>query len=454
MLVAHEEGLLRRLDKPVHVVEALGLGACEPLEDAEDHQRGEALGRRRHAEHPALPQPHLQGTQDERALALEVGEPQRTARRLELARHLTREVAAVEVVEPRAGETIESTGERGVAEEAAELGLRGARHVDLGEARHVLELRAFGNVGLHLRARRGKAVPRVVRGVLQEPRERQAPAPRGRARVPPASPRRRRRRQGLRARRAPGSTRRARAPGRTRRWRAPRPRRTRRCRRALRRSWRRARSCRRRGCSYADRRRRWSPPPPSPRARCHPRAAPRAPPRPQGDAAPRPCRASPAPSRSSPFLNCPRRIAAAHKAGARTWSSALTRRSVAAADLVGQPRRDGGGERLGARPLGQAFRHDPRAVGLGAHGARQESAPRTRRQVSSRTASRISRRSWRRRRRSIGWMAVTRPSSGIPRNTQPSALRHAPARPPSATPGPNALARVSAVAGLAAPVLT
>ena len=45
--VAHPEGALGRLDQPVDVVEAFRLADPQPLEQRQDDQRGEPLGRRR-----------------------------------------------------------------------------------------------------------------------------------------------------------------------------------------------------------------------------------------------------------------------------------------------------------------------------------------------------------------------------------------------------------------------
>ena len=124
----------------MQVIEAFGLGDAQPLEQREDHQRGEALGRRRRVEHGAGLERDRQRLGERRAAALEIGARHRAADAFEIGGDLAPDIAAIEIVEPGMREMVEGGGKRGLLEGRAGVGRLAVHQERLREARHVLEL--------------------------------------------------------------------------------------------------------------------------------------------------------------------------------------------------------------------------------------------------------------------------------------------------------------------------
>ena len=116
--IAHPECLLRRLDAQVHVVRAVGIDRADAqgVEDTEDQQRDHALGRRRDVVEASQRMAQRERRAPPCAMRLEVPEHQGTAGDGELPRHRAREVAGVEIAQPRARQPLERRGKRRVAE--------------------------------------------------------------------------------------------------------------------------------------------------------------------------------------------------------------------------------------------------------------------------------------------------------------------------------------------------
>ena len=110
--VADRKGALHRLDQPVVVLDRLGAPDAEPLVNAEDEERRETLGRRREVVQARGLELHRERLDHAGPERLEVAARDRAADRLEVGGDLAPDVAAVEVLEPGAGEMRERVAER------------------------------------------------------------------------------------------------------------------------------------------------------------------------------------------------------------------------------------------------------------------------------------------------------------------------------------------------------
>jgi len=119
-----------------------------------------------------LERPHLL-----RRVGLEIGERERTTERREILRHRARQVAAVEVAEPRLRQPSQRRGERFLREQRAARRRLAAGHEARREAGNIRELCALA-ARVHLLARsRRHARLGVLDRILQQPRQRQLSAP-------------------------------------------------------------------------------------------------------------------------------------------------------------------------------------------------------------------------------------------------------------------------------------
>ena len=86
LAVADHPGALGRLDQAVDVLEALGALDLQPVEQAEDDERGDALRRRRHVEHGRIGDRDGERRHQAGALRREVGAGHRAAGGFEVGR--------------------------------------------------------------------------------------------------------------------------------------------------------------------------------------------------------------------------------------------------------------------------------------------------------------------------------------------------------------------------------
>ncbi len=167
MRVAEDEGPLRRFDEAVDVSEAVRFGDAEPLENAEDHHRGNALRGRRHVEDRAGFQLERQSLHPMCGKCFQVGKTQGAARRLQPVRQQPREIAAIEIVRPDIDDLRERVGKLGLFENAG-FGRWPFNREGRGETGHGFQLIPFFNGERGLRGGHRKTVPRVADGVIEQ----------------------------------------------------------------------------------------------------------------------------------------------------------------------------------------------------------------------------------------------------------------------------------------------
>ena len=128
------KGALHRLDQPVVVLDRLAAPDAEPLVNAEDEERREPLGRRREVVQARGLELHRERLDHAGPERLEVAARDRAADRLEVGGDLAPDVAAVEILEPGAGEMRERVGERRQLADRAGRGGLALDEEGLGEA--------------------------------------------------------------------------------------------------------------------------------------------------------------------------------------------------------------------------------------------------------------------------------------------------------------------------------
>ena len=102
---------LVEFDEAVNVIEAFGLGHTKARKQGEDHQRGDALGRRVGVVDRACRQIEPQRFAKRRFIVGQIGARYRAADLIEIGRHLAADVAAVEVIEALEREVPQRRGE-------------------------------------------------------------------------------------------------------------------------------------------------------------------------------------------------------------------------------------------------------------------------------------------------------------------------------------------------------
>ena len=183
--------------------ESLRLGDAEALEDAEDHERREALGGGREVVCGALAERQHERRLHLRAMPFEILAAHRAAGPREIRGDRARERATVERIESVMREPAQRPSEALVHEPVACRGDRASGKELLREPRNVFELRPLvAGVGVLARGDR-HAVLGVVNGVGQEPVERVRAAPALTDRES-RLPSRYRARNGVRGQRPPG----------------------------------------------------------------------------------------------------------------------------------------------------------------------------------------------------------------------------------------------------------
>ncbi len=110
-LIANRQRAFRSFDKPVNVLETVATGDLQPVENAENQQRGETLRRRRRIVMTAPLQMQGERITRDSAVGGEIFARQQRADALEIGRHLAPDIAAIEIVEASAGKLVERIGE-------------------------------------------------------------------------------------------------------------------------------------------------------------------------------------------------------------------------------------------------------------------------------------------------------------------------------------------------------
>jgi hypothetical protein len=156
----------------VDVVEALRRGDAQPLEQAEDDERRQALSRRRHVIERAGIDAEAQRLGDDRAGSFEVGAGHRAADPVEIGGDLAADIAAVEIVESGPGEMIEGGGQRRLGADGTRPGRLAVFEERRRKAGYVFEFPELLGGQPCLAPGDAVAVPGVVDGGFEQRRER------------------------------------------------------------------------------------------------------------------------------------------------------------------------------------------------------------------------------------------------------------------------------------------
>src|SRR6185312_8496656 len=170
------EGALGRLDDAVHVLEAFGLRDAQPLEQAEDDERCQALRRRRRVVERAGLYAQRERLGDKGVEFFQVGACHRAADALEIGGDLAPDVAAVKVVQPGTGEMLERGGQRALLDARAHLRRLVVDQKGRVETGGLVHFRQFFARQPRLAAGDGVALARVLDRRRQQQVERQSAA--------------------------------------------------------------------------------------------------------------------------------------------------------------------------------------------------------------------------------------------------------------------------------------
>ncbi len=177
MGVAHQEGAFGRLDRAVHVIEAVGLRDTQPVEQPQQDQRDDALGGRRHVERGSAGERKVERRAGLGLLPSQIGGAHRAFGSRQIGRDGPCELAAIEVVQARLGEPRQGLCQGRLFEDAARLGHLAVAQEGFGPAVNVGQFRPAARHAVVLRLAHREAVAGVVDGGFKQPRERQARAP-------------------------------------------------------------------------------------------------------------------------------------------------------------------------------------------------------------------------------------------------------------------------------------
>ncbi len=178
MAVAQLIGRLDRLDQLMQRFEVEGrfdAARLQPVEQAGDHQGGQALGRRRRVIEGRPRHRQRQRAAPHRAMARHVVAGDRTAERAERLAEMTSDLAPIKIVEAFDGEMAEQIGE-------LRLGQDFSRHLPPAESGGEAGLPHQRRAALAAQRggddrRRGDARAGVMRRLFEQARQRQAPVP-------------------------------------------------------------------------------------------------------------------------------------------------------------------------------------------------------------------------------------------------------------------------------------
>jgi hypothetical protein len=154
------------------------MSAVNTVEDAENQQRHEALGRRRHVVDRAERVLERERRAQPRFVPFEIGQRQQRAGGLKIARDTARKIAAVEIVEARIGQMFERRGDARRDETFARLRRAAVMQKGIGETGDRAQFGEPACDALCLAACDRHAMLRIMNRVLEQPPERQRAAER------------------------------------------------------------------------------------------------------------------------------------------------------------------------------------------------------------------------------------------------------------------------------------
>ena len=140
VFVAQRKGFLGGFHDAVHRLRVVSLCHLQPIGDAEDRQRHNALGRR--SDIPDIPFAvgEMQRRRATGAMLLQIGQRHRHAQRRHLTGHMVSQRAAIKAVESLFGELAQGIRQRGLGKTAARLRHIAVRHKMGAEAWLMLQL--------------------------------------------------------------------------------------------------------------------------------------------------------------------------------------------------------------------------------------------------------------------------------------------------------------------------
>ena len=187
--VAHDEGALGGLNKPVDMREAFRLFDVEAIVERQNDEGGEPLRRQRRVVERAGGNLDAEWIGDFGGVAFKIGTRHRTADALKVGGNLVANIAAITVVEARIGKLVERRRQRTLLHQVAGLGRLAAGQELRGKTRRILEFDELLVRELFLAARDGEAFAGVLDRSGEQHIERQAAAERLRAfkRLDPAA---------------------------------------------------------------------------------------------------------------------------------------------------------------------------------------------------------------------------------------------------------------------------
>ena len=154
---------LGRLDQAMDVIESFARGDAEAVEQRQDHQRDDALGRRVGVVDRAARQLDVQRFRESGAITRKILARDRAADAFEVGGDLAPDIAAIEIVEAGMGKMRKRLGERLLLQGGAGRRRFAVQQECRGEARHGLKLRKMIVREPRLAARHPIAVAGVAR---------------------------------------------------------------------------------------------------------------------------------------------------------------------------------------------------------------------------------------------------------------------------------------------------
>ena len=171
--VAHAEGALGGFDEAVNVIEAFGLADTQAIEQRQNHERCQALRRRRRVVERAGSDLDAERLGDPRLVFLQIGARHRAADALQVGGDLAADIAAIEIVEAGLGEMLERGGEGGLLELGSRLRRLAVNQERLQKARRGFELGVFFDREARLARRDDVALAGALDGGFKQHVQRQ-----------------------------------------------------------------------------------------------------------------------------------------------------------------------------------------------------------------------------------------------------------------------------------------
>jgi hypothetical protein len=174
--IAHDERLLGRFDQAVHVVKAFGLRNAQPLEQRQDHQRRQALRRRREIEQLRPLYADRKRPAPRSTMGGEIVDRDRRLAAREVGGDFARQLARVEIERPLLADAFEGARERRHLHHLAFARQLPVQQERRHEIRRVLQFGKLRRGELLLAQGDREAVLAGPHGVLDQARQRQPAA--------------------------------------------------------------------------------------------------------------------------------------------------------------------------------------------------------------------------------------------------------------------------------------